>query len=178
MNDSSDLMAMMDYYWDVPTVINKMEQDECKQKEDKNPVLRTGSNRPCSWIRKRAHKKKMVRKFLSMNPAYDYSNSTGMSTEPAIWLNSFLVDNNTCYDPMLTYCINPYYHVYLSTRGNLRIYHGSIAFEHGRFAMGHKNRNAKKKTNKILRRINSDEDMIHSSSVCKKLGKIPKDFIW
>ncbi len=88
MNDSSDLIAMMDNYWDVPTVINKMEQDENKQKEDKNPVLRTGSNRPCSWIRKRAHKKKMVRKFLSMNPAYDYSNVAGMRPEPAIWLNS------------------------------------------------------------------------------------------
>ncbi len=141
-------------------------------------LLKPGSGRPCSWVRKRAHKKKMVRRFLSMNPAYDYSRSSGMRPEPAIWLNSFFVHNNTYYDPMLTYCINPYYHIYLSPRGNLRIYHGAIDFDHGRFAMGHKNLNAKKKTNNILRRIKSDEEMIHSASVYRKLGRIPGDFIW
>lgn len=168
MEETFDPAAMTDVYGD---------DSAAGEKADKS-VRRTGSCRPCSWIRKRNHKKKIIRRFLSMNPAYDFSGLIGIRPEPAIWLNSFCVGETEDYDPMLTYNINPYYHIYLSPRGDLRIYHGDISFEHGSYAMGHRNRGAKKKTNKILRRIASDEEMIHSASVYRKMGRIPRDFIW
>ena len=175
MEETFDLSAVMDDYWDDSAVLEKLElnEEECKEKSKHAPLAK--SERPCSWIRKRNHKKKMVRRFLSMNPAYDFSDAHGIRATPAIWLNSFFMDDIRCYDPMLTYVINPYNHIYLSPRGDLRIYHGAVSFDHGWFAMARKNPCTKRKTNKALRRIASDEEMIHSSY--RKYG-IPGDFIW
>lgn len=178
MEETSDLKAMMNDYWDASAASKKSEQDTDEQTHQRKDHRRKNARRACSWVRKRDHKKKMVRRFLSMNPAYDFSKSAGLRPEPAIWLSCSHFNGDTFFDPMLTYSINPYYHIYLSSRGNLRIYHGSISFDHGSFALGRKNRDAKKKTNKLLRKIRSDEDMIHCSSVCKKIGRTPRDYIW
>ena len=174
MEEFSDFSVLLDQHWDDSAVTEKTEQDDVQHEETVNHSQQY-SRRPCSWIRKRNHKKKMVRRFLSMNPAYDYSKMQGIRPEPSVWLNSFCMDAKGYYDPMLTYGINPYYHIYLSPRGDLRIYHGVISFDHGWMAMANKNPCTKKKTNKTLRRITSDDDMIHGSY--RKYG-IPGDFIW
>ena len=67
-------------------------------------------SRENAWVRKRLHKKKMYRQFLSWNPRLDLSKVYGAR-----------VMNDR-------YCFNPYTHTYRSACGDIRVYHGSIEY--------------------------------------------------
>lgn len=62
----------------------------------------------CSWVKKRIYKKKLVRRFLTINPDMDYSKLHGMRCSPAIYLCFPDYNNGDFYDPKMTYSFNPY----------------------------------------------------------------------
>ena len=68
----------------------------------------------CSWVKKREYKKKLVRRFLSINPDMDYSKRHGTRCSPAIYLCFPTYNDGDFYDPKMTYSFNPYTRVFLS----------------------------------------------------------------
>lgn len=139
---------------------------------------KTTNHSDCSWVKKRKHKKKMVRRFLTINPDMDYSKLCGMRCSPAIYLCFPSYNEGEYYDPKMTYSFNPYTRVFLSLRGDLRKYHG-VAFPiRGSYALGSKDKDAAKITNRRIRRHALDEDMSSSYSYCKKLYGPLIDEIW
>ena len=134
--------------------------------------------RPGSWVRKRNYRKKLVRRFLSMNPAYHFTEFRGIRPEPAVWLNRYTLHNGKDYDPMLEYDINPYFCIYVSPRGDLRKYRGVVSFDHGQYALCNKNRMMSRITNRRLRRIPADQDLPSSFSACRKAYGPPVENGW
>ena len=132
----------------------------------------------CSWVRKRKHKKKMVRRFQTINPDMDYSKLYGMRCSPAIYLCFPSYNEDGYYDPKMTYSFNPYTKVFLSLRGDLRKYHGAAFPIRGSYALGSKDKEAAKITNRRIRRHALDENMSSSYSYCKKLYGPLIDEIW
>ena len=122
----------------------------------------------------------MVRRFLSMNPAMDYSAMKGLyHFNKGIYLNSacYDLDNASFYDPHVNYCLNPYTRVYLTYRGDLRIMHGDIFRIGTSFALGYTKKKAIKCMNRKLRKAEFF-DGIPSYSFCKKYYCPMIDEIW
>ena len=94
----------------------------------------------CSWIEKRNYKKKMVRRFLSINPDMDYSKLDGTTCGAAIYLCFPDYNDGDFYDPKMVYSFNPYSRVFLSPRGDLRKYHGAASFCRGSYTLGCKDK--------------------------------------
>lgn len=132
----------------------------------------------CSWVKKREYKKKLVRRFLSINPDMDYSKRHGMRCSPAIYLCFPTYNDGDFYDPKMTYSFNPYTRVFLSLRGDLRKYHGAAFPIRSSYALGPKDKDAAKITNRRIRRHALDEDMCRSYSYYKKLYGPLIDEIW
>lgn len=63
-----------------------------------------------SCVKKRKHKKKLIRRFLTINPDMDYTKLHGMRCSPAIYLCFPDYNNGDFYDPKMTYTFNPYIH--------------------------------------------------------------------
>lgn len=128
-----------------------------------------------TWDRKRRYKKKTVRKFLSLNPAMDYSGLYGMRCASAIYLCYPYVVDGVYQDPQTEYCINPYTKVFLSRHGDLRIYRGNISYINGNFALSNKDRTIQRTTNKRIRKEAENEERPQTYSYYKKsLG--PKQY--
>ena len=122
----------------------------------------------CSWVKKRKYKKKMVRRFLTINPDMDYSKLYGMRCSSAIYLCLPEYHNGDFYDPKMTYSFNPYTRVFLSLRGDLRKYRGAAFPVRGSYALGSKDKDAARITNRRIRRHALDDEMSSSSySYCK-----------
>lgn len=137
-------------------------------------------HRTCAWVRKRYYKKKIIRRFLSMNPAMDFSKKNGVIHEiHGIYLNFACYDerNGEFNDPHVNYCINPYTRVYLSNRGNLRIMHGDLFRIRTSFAIGNTKKDAIKCMNRRLRRADFSE-YIPSYRFCKRYYCPRNDEIW
>lgn len=132
----------------------------------------------CSWVKKREYKKKLVCRFLSINPDMDYSKRYGTRCSPAIYLCFPTYNDGDFYDPKMTYSFNPYTRVFLSLRGDLRKYHGAAFPIRGSYALGPKDKDAAKITNRRIRRHALDEDMSRSYSYYKKLYSPLIDEIW
>ena len=111
----------------------------------------------------------MVRRFLSINPDMDYSKRHGTRCSPTIYLCFPSYNDGDFYDPKMTYSFNPYTRVFLSLRGDLRKYHGAAFPIRGSYALGPKDKNAAKITNRWIRRQALDEDMCRSYSYYEKL---------
>ena len=97
-----------------------------------------------SWARKRAYKKKLVRQFLSINPAMDFSKFGGTGRGSAIYCWFAGYENGEFYDPRMEYCFNPYYSVYLSRRGDLRKFAGQNSYCRGGYTLFHTGRDGSK----------------------------------
>lgn len=138
----------------------------------------TSCRNDCSWVKKRKYKKKLVRRFLNINPDMDYSKLHGMRCSPAIYLCFPDYNNGDFYDPKMTYSFNPYTRVFLSLRGDLRKYHGAAFPSRSSYALGPKDKDAAKITNRRIRRRALNEDMSSSYSYCKKLYGPLIDEIW
>lgn len=139
---------------------------------------KTKARSVCSWVKKREYKKKLVHRFLSINPDMDYSKWHGTRCSPAIYLCFPTCDDGDFYDPKMTYSFNPYTRVFLSLRGDLRKYHGAVFPIRGSYALGPKDKDAAKITNRRIRRHALDEDMSRSYSYYKKLYSPLIDEIW
>lgn len=132
----------------------------------------------CSWVKKRKHKKKMVRRFLTINPDMDYAKLYGMRCSPAIYLCVSSYNEGDYYDPKITYSFNPYTRVFLSLRGDLWKYHGAAFPIRSSYALGSKDRDASKITNRRIRHHALDDETVRSYSYCKKLYGPLIDEIW
>ena len=117
-------------YFELERAIDSLNDDpafieKCLLDDEKIVLNRTRSNsrktRDNAWQRKRSYKKKLVRRFLSMNPSMDYSDFCGMKCSQAIYLHFPQNDNGEYVDHRTNYCINPYTKVFLSKRGDLMI---------------------------------------------------------
>lgn len=163
-----------------PAFLEKLEIDVDDAPVKKvTPTSKRDVNRTnCSWVKKRQFKKKMVRRFLTINPDMDYSELHGMRCSPAIYLCFPAYNDGDFYDPKITYSFNPYTRVFLSLRGDLRKYHGAAFPICGSYALGSKDIDAAKITNRRIRRHAFDEETSHSYSYCKKLYGPLIDEIW
>ena len=131
-----------------------------------------------AWQRKRSYKKKLVRRFLSINPSMDYSDSWGMRCSQAIYLHFPQDDNGEYVDHRMNYCINPYTKVFLSRRGDLRVYHGNISYIRGNFTLANKDKMIQRITNKRIRKASASENTIYTFSYQKKLHGPRVDDLW
>ena len=81
--------------------------------------------RPCAWVRKHEHKKRMRRKYMLMHHQGDSQGEKGMQLRDAIYCAWDITDWRTHG------YVNYHQHLYLSARGDIRVYHGSItAYPH------------------------------------------------
>ena len=180
MVECYDMPGALDDFESHPAYLEKLSVDV--DVEMTTDVISTGektkSLRVCSWIRKRKHKKKMVRRFLTINTDMDYSKLYGMRCSPAIYLCFPSYNEGNYYDPKMTYSFNPYTRVFLSFRGDLRKYHGAAFPIRSSYALGPKDRDVAKITNRRIRRYALDEETVRSYSYCKKLYEPLIDEIW
>ena len=153
----------------------KCEDDRETKAHKKNAIRR---KREDAWSRKRSHKKKMVRRFLSMNPAMDYSEFGGTSRGNGIYVSDSGASDGKYRNARTQYCMNPYTKVYLSPRGDLRVYHGNVSYIRGSFTLVKKDKMQQKLTNKRIRMERITEESGGSYSYKKKLFGPEDDDLW
>ena len=175
-----DMPGALDDFESHPAYLEKLVVDADDEVTRENVLTHTNakSRNVCSWIKKRKHKKKMVRRFLSINPDMDYAQLHGMRCEPAIYLCIPSYNEGDYYDPKITYSFNPYTRVFLSLRGDLRKYHGAAFPIRSSYALGPKDKDAAKITNRRIRHRALDDETVGSYSYCKKLYGPLIDEIW
>lgn len=129
--------------------------------------------RESAWVKNYRYKKKIRRKFLSVNPAMNIDELAGMKCSEAIYVNWPTFENGKFHDARLEYCINPYEKIFLSKRGDLRVYHGNIFYHRsGSFTLVNKDAYVAKLTNKRIRNdaISEEESLKHYSFYKKCYG--------
>lgn len=175
-----DMPGALDNFESNPIYLEKLAIDaEAELAKNVTTAGKRKSNRSyCSWVKKRNYKKKMVRRFLTINPDMDYSKVEGMRCTPVIWIRHFYYNDGDYYDPKMTYSINPYTRVFLSLRGDLRKYHGLVSYSHYSIALGPKEKDTAKITNRRIRHHALDEEASSNYSYCKKLYGPLVDQTW
>lgn len=117
-----DMPSALDDFESHPAYLEKLavDADDEETTDTISANKKAKARSVCSRIKKRKHKKKMVRRFLSINPDMDYAKLHGRRCEPAIYLCIPSYNEGDYYDPKSTYSFNPYTKVILSLRGDLR----------------------------------------------------------
>lgn len=181
ISDETDTMeywlSMDDDIESNPVFLEKLSADDiedCKSSAVKPKKYRN----TCSWIEKRDYKKKMIRRFLSINPAMDFSQHGGTWCSPGIYISIGHHDELGFYDPKIYYDFNIYTRIFLSRRGDLRKYHGMIAPIGTCYALGRKDKTIAKIANRKIRYQPIDEDTPLNDSVYKKMYGILVHQIW
>ena len=131
-----------------------------------------------AWNRKRHYKKKMVRRFLTMNPAMDFSNMAGQNCRQAIYIHYPNVFDGEYQDPRMEYALNPYTKVFLSPRGDLRVYHGNISYIRGSYTLANKDKSLQRVTNRRIRKASMEDIATTNFSYCKKCYGPWVDDLW
>lgn len=135
-----DMPGELDDFENNPAYLDKAEIDD-KAEQNTTITISHGKIRStCAWIKKRNYKKKIVRRFLSINPDMDYSMLGDTRCSPAIYLCFPDYNNGNFYDPKMTYSFNPHNRIFLSPRGDLSKYHGTVSPYCGSYALEHKDR--------------------------------------
>ena len=84
-----------------------------------------GKKRPCAWVRKNEHRKKLKRKYRIMHHWGNSQAKKGIQLQNIIYVDCDDTDWRTHG------FINYHQHLYLSSRGDIRVIHGSItAYPH------------------------------------------------
>lgn len=130
-----------------------------------------------SWIEKRNHKKHMVRLFLTVNSAMDYSRICGTGCGTGIHICTPGIIDGESFDPKTSYAFNLYSHIFLSPRGDLRKYHGDIFPIRSSYALGNKDKDIPKLTNRRIRYSDNTDSTVRYSYY-KKLYAPLVDTIW
>lgn len=115
--------TLYDTYMSEYECKSKYELDEKEKQIPRGPKAhfpRKGNKRPeySKWEKKAAYKAKLMRRFLSINPWMDLNEVEGMRCPCAD-----VIDNH-CDDRWTN--LNPYTKVFISTKGDVRKYHGEI----------------------------------------------------
>ena len=162
----------LDGFENNPAFIEKMaidDGDEELTKKEKSTNRRSKKKNECSWVKKRNYKKKMVRRFLSVNPDRVYSKDDGDSYYVAYVLNVASWYDEEFYDPKEHYSFNPYSHVYLSPRGDIRKWNGKISGTLTCFLLDTSVKWARDITNRRIRHAPIGEESNYSYSWYKKM---------
>lgn len=157
------MSGALDDFENNPAYLNKVEINN-EPKQDTTITTSHGKTRcTYAWVEKRNYKKKMVRCFLSINPDMDYSKLGGARCSPAIYLCFPDYNDGDFYDPKKTYSFNPHSRIYLSPRGDLRKYHGAVSPCRGSYALGRKNKDVSRITNRRLRHLETDKKITRTA---------------
>lgn len=140
------------------------DSEEIELKDKRKP------KRENSWVRNRKHRKKMVRKFLSLNPAMQIDPSWNLSSTNGLFYDSGAGENGGIYN------INHVTHVFLAAGGHLEVFRGVVKWGKSGliFELGAKNKDLGKITNRRIRHMKVDEGNIRYST-CKKCFSPPKE---
>lgn len=128
-----------------------------------------------SWVKKDIYRKKMKRKFYSMNPGMDKKGIIPLRNLNCIWIDTDKATNGGLYN------INPVNHIYLTPRGHYEQFRGS--YERCTagivFGLGTKDRTVGALTNRRIRRIriNEDDSILKHSEYKKLLGPMGYDVL-
>ena len=168
-----DMPGALDGFENNPAFLEKMKIDEVDENPDHKTVSAkkpSGKQRECSWVRKRSYKKRLVRRFLSVNPDKVYTKEDGNTyMHNCLYFCRPLWHEGDFHDPNVDYIFNPYSHVYLSPRGDIRKWNGTIYGGSTRaFFLGTKDSWASRITNRRIRH-QPIEDVNHSYSFYKKM---------
>ena len=160
MTSFNDYMCLLDNIDNNPLYLEKRMMDDEMVCADV-PKRVCNHYRDCSWIRNRKHKKKLISRFLSLNPTMDYTHFYGCRPEEGWYF---------CTDSKGEYDINPFSHVYLSQRGDIRVLHGTIlSFDKAFFLSSRKEiKTRARATNRKIRHAKINEDMSLQYSFYKK----------
>ncbi len=142
-----------------PAFAEKMELDN--REDDSVTVPSKGRNMrtTSSYVEKRLNKKKLVRRFLSMNPAMDFSINKGTDCINADVLTNPEYKEDGFYDPWKNYNFNTYCNIFISRRGDLRVYHGTAKrYRSGIYIIETRDRESQKVTNRRIRHLLIDVD--------------------
>lgn len=134
-----------------------------------------------AWCRNRAHKKAMVRRFLSRNPSMNLSDKGGTQASPGIYVVTYYDEEpGSHHKPNLSYNLNPCEYLFLSFRGDIRKYHGRIVYSRrGSYCLMNKEYEIPTLTNRRIRRLPiKEDDRTLCPSYYKKLLSPQKDPGW
>ena len=174
-----DMPGALDGFESSPEYLEKMTFDYMDAEEKNADQMRIGKgSRDCAWVRNRNNKKKLIRRFLSINPSMDYSKLSGIRCKSAIYMCFPEYYEGKFYDPKMEYNFNPYNKVFLSPRGDIRKYHGEVSPWRGSFALGRKEKGVSQITNRRIRQLNDFDELPSNYSDCKKLYGPPVDDLW
>lgn len=131
-------------------------------------VCRKKKVRDNGRVMKSRYKKKLRRRFLSMDPSLDYSKLEGTNCHPGVDASIWVWKDSETMDSMI-YNLNPYSKTFMSKRGDIRVYRGKIEALHGNhYNMNCKYRCVKKLKNSRIRHMKVDEDGGLSYAYAKK----------
>lgn len=126
--------------------------------------------RPTGWWRKRLYRKKLLRRFLNLNPALKPSEMCGTHPHRAVYFCSFV--DEPYYNPRHYYNINLFEKLYLSTSGDIRVCKKRIVHHggHSCFLIGTNDvPDAKKFTNRRIRsKVIREDDYVPSGPALYK----------
>lgn len=160
-----DLPGALDGFESNPAYLEKLAVDSEEEIEGMDrPSGKRVTQTSCSWVKKRRYKKKMVRRFLSINPDLDYSSSHGMRCCKGYYIH----DEHESF-PRHYYTFNRYTKVYLSRRGDLRKFNGQVVFENKRLSLWKKDKTVGKLTNRRIHYNENYGEACRTHSYCKKL---------
>ena len=156
--DNNSIEMMEEY---MPDSQFESEYDEDDVKREASRRSRRHRVRENSWVRKRLHKKKMFRKFLSANTAMTKDTWDTACTLRGVW-GTELSTNGGCY------FINPYTHVYMKHSGQLVQYSGIMEKIGDFISFEKKDRTKSSITNRRIRHLPVSDDNCMRYSYYKK----------
>lgn len=98
--------------------IGKNLNDEKDVNEPVSTVHQNSHRRLSGWYRKRMYRKKLIRRFLSCNPALNIAETPGTRARNAVVLCDF---RDEPFNPRHDYSINLYEKLYISLAGDIRV---------------------------------------------------------
>ena len=169
MTNWYDMPGALDNLESNPAYLEKMAIDNIEDStKEVCSTRKTKTKYDCAWVKKRHYKKKLVRKFLSVNPAMDYTKNTGTYCRNAIYVDIPFYEGEYLYWKM-AYNFNPYTKVFLSVHGDLRKYYGPVLSVRGTYGLGFRGMDFSQITNRRIRHCPVDRDVPTSYACCKKV---------
>lgn len=113
----------------------------------------------------------MIRRFLTINPGMDLENASGQHCSSGVYISiHWYYEDSGLYDPRMEHGFNYYTKVFLSPRGVLRKYYGTVVWHcRDSFELTRKDVNVAKLTNRRIRYHANDEEVSKRYSYYKKL---------
>lgn len=141
-----------------PLFIEKLSIDSNVPEKPQSTIRHKKASRNIGRVRRSKYKYKLLKRFLTIDPAMDYSKLKGTRCESAVnWHIKYWLDKDT-KDHMICE-FNPYNKTFISKRGDVRRYYGKIEeVRKNRFNTNCKCRKVKKLKHRKIRHFAVDAD--------------------